>query len=72
VSAPGQSFQCRIVQHIRRSFEIGFGLALWISLFAAPALLTVHLIAVLPDERYLSEKFGESYKTYRAQVRRYL
>ncbi|HKV43835.1 MAG TPA: isoprenylcysteine carboxylmethyltransferase family protein [bacterium] len=56
-------------------FEIGSGLAvnnLWISLFAAPALVTVHFIAVLPEERYLSKKFGESYKTYRAQVRRYL
>jgi len=56
-------------------FEIGLGLAvnnLWISLFAAPALLTVHFIAVLPEERYLSEKFGESYKAYLAQVSRYL
>jgi protein-S-isoprenylcysteine O-methyltransferase Ste14 len=41
--------------------ELGLGLAvnnLWISLFSAPALLTVHFIAVLPEERYLSEKFG--------------
>jgi protein-S-isoprenylcysteine O-methyltransferase Ste14 len=56
-------------------FELGLGLALnnlWISLFAVPALVTVHFIAVLPEERYLSEKFGESYKLYLAQVRRYL
>jgi protein-S-isoprenylcysteine O-methyltransferase Ste14 len=56
-------------------FEIGFGLAvnnLWISLFAIPALLTVHFIAVLPEEKYLSKKFGDSYNTYRARVRRYL
>jgi protein-S-isoprenylcysteine O-methyltransferase Ste14 len=55
--------------------ELGLGLAvnnLWISLFAAPALLTVHFIAVLPEERYLSEKFGESYKAYLTQVSRYL
>jgi protein-S-isoprenylcysteine O-methyltransferase Ste14 len=55
--------------------EIGLGLAfnnLWISLFAVPALLTVHVIAVLPEEQYLSEKFGESYKAYLARVRRYL
>ena len=39
---------------------------------AVPALLTVHFIAVLPEERYLSEKFGESYKVYLTQVRRYL
>jgi len=55
--------------------EVGLGLAvnnLWISLFAVPALLTVHVIAVIPEEKYLSEKFGESYKIYLAQVRRYL
>ncbi len=55
--------------------EFGLGLALnnlWISLFAVPALLTVHLIAVLPEERYLSDKFGDSYTAYLAQVRRYL
>ena len=56
-------------------FVIGLGLAvnnLWISLFAAPALLVVHFIAVLPEERYLAEKFGESYRSFLAQVRRYL
>jgi len=56
-------------------FVIGLGLAvnnLWISLFAAPALLVVHFIAVLPEERYLAEKFGEGYRSFLAQVRRYL
>jgi protein-S-isoprenylcysteine O-methyltransferase Ste14 len=56
-------------------FQVGIGFAinnLWISLFAAPALLVVHFIAVLPEERYLTEKFGESYKTYLVIVRRYL
>ena len=56
-------------------FVIGLGLALnnlWISLFAAPALLVVHFIAVLPEERYLAEKFGDSYRIFLAQVRRYL
>jgi protein-S-isoprenylcysteine O-methyltransferase Ste14 len=54
---------------------LGIGLAfnnLWISLFALPALGIVHLIAVLPEERYLSEKFGESYREYLARVRRYI
>ena len=56
-------------------FVIGLGLAvnnLWISLFAAPALLVVHFIAVLPEERYFAAKFGESYRSFLAQVRRYL
>ena len=55
--------------------EVGLGLAvnnLWISLFAIPALVTVHFIAVLPEERYLSKKFGENYEAYLTQVRRYL
>jgi protein-S-isoprenylcysteine O-methyltransferase Ste14 len=45
---------------------------LWISLFAAPALMTVHFIAVLPEERYLAEKFGDSYRSFLARVRRYI
>jgi protein-S-isoprenylcysteine O-methyltransferase Ste14 len=56
-------------------FLIGLGLALnnlWISLFAAPALLAVHFIAVLPEERYLTEKFGDSYRSFLARVRRYI
>ena len=56
-------------------FVIGLGLALnnlWISLFAVLALLVVHFIAVLPEERYLAAKFGESYRSFLAQVRRYL
>ena len=55
--------------------QIGLGVALanlWIALLAPLALLTVHVIAVLPEERYLAEKFGSSYRQYCATVRRYL
>jgi protein-S-isoprenylcysteine O-methyltransferase Ste14 len=55
--------------------QFGLGLALnnvWITLFAAPALLAVHFIAVLPEEKYLTEKFGADYKAYLRKVRRYL
>lgn len=55
--------------------EIGVGIALnnrWITAFAVPALLVVHFIAVLPEEKYLSKKFGDSYRTYLTSVRRYL
>ena len=55
--------------------EIGLGIALnnrWIAAFALPALLIVHVIAVLPEEKYLSEKFGDSYRAYLTKVRRYL
>ncbi len=54
---------------------VGLGLAtnnLWVSIFALPALAIVHFIAVLPEERYLTEKFGDGYKHYLTRVRRYL
>jgi protein-S-isoprenylcysteine O-methyltransferase Ste14 len=56
-------------------FVLGLGIALndlWVSLFAPVSLLAVHFIAVLPEERYLAEKFGDSYRGYVARVRRYL
>lgn len=55
--------------------QFGLGLALgnlWISLLAPFSLLIVHFMAVLPEERYLAEKFGESYQAYLVKVRRYL
>jgi protein-S-isoprenylcysteine O-methyltransferase Ste14 len=56
-------------------FEIGLGLLLnsvWVSALALPALAIVHFLAVLPEERYLSTKFGDSYRNYLGRVRRYL
>jgi protein-S-isoprenylcysteine O-methyltransferase Ste14 len=35
------------------------------------ALLVVHYTAVLPEEAYLEEKFGEPYREYKQKVRRY-
>jgi protein-S-isoprenylcysteine O-methyltransferase Ste14 len=55
--------------------QVGLGVAaddLWIALFAVPALLVVHYIAVLAEEKYLVERFGEPYAAYRARVRRYV
>jgi protein-S-isoprenylcysteine O-methyltransferase Ste14 len=54
---------------------LGLGVALdnlWICAFTPVALLVVHFIAVLPEERYLSEKFGDGYKQYLTRVRRYV
>lgn len=44
----------------------------FIALLAFAALGAVHFTAVLPEERYLAGKFGESYTTYTTKVRRYL
>lgn len=55
--------------------QAGLGVAvnnLWISLLAPFSLLAVHFLAVVPEERYLTEKFGESYRSYLSRVRRYL
>jgi protein-S-isoprenylcysteine O-methyltransferase Ste14 len=55
--------------------QLGLGLLLgyfWISVLAPVALLVVHQIAVLPEERYLREKFGSSFTEYCRRVRRYL
>lgn len=55
--------------------QIGIGVAfnnLWISALALPALAIIHFIAVLPEEKYLAEKFGEPYKSYLTRVRRYV
>jgi protein-S-isoprenylcysteine O-methyltransferase Ste14 len=54
---------------------VGLGVALdelWISAAAPLALLAVHFIAVLPEERYLTQKFGARYEDYLRRVRRYL
>lgn len=48
-----------------------FGSFLTVGL-ALLALAIVHAIAVLPEERYLAEKFGAPYVEYGRRVRRYL
>jgi protein-S-isoprenylcysteine O-methyltransferase Ste14 len=55
--------------------QAGLGAAvnnLWITLLAPFSLLAVHFLAVVPEEKYLTEKFGESYRSYVGKVRRYL
>ena len=57
------------------AIQLGLGLLLdylWISVLAPVALLVVHRIAVVPEERYLAEKFGSSFTDYCRRVRRYL
>ena len=56
---------------------LDLGLALLWPSFWAVALLpagvaTLWWGSILPEERYLSEKFGAEYEAYRARVRRWL
>jgi len=44
----------------------------WILLLAPVALLALHYLAVLPEERFLTARFGEQYIKYKESVRRYL
>lgn len=44
----------------------------WCVVLLAPVLLLIHFGVVAREERYLEFKFGESYRQYRARVRRYL
>ena len=57
------------------SVVVGLALALgnpWMLGLGVLALGVVHFAAVLPEERYLAEKFGEDYARFCASVRRYL
>ncbi len=56
-------------------FGAGFGIAtsnVWIILTTAVAGVVIHVFAILPEERYLSERFGEEYEAYRRRVRRWV
>lgn len=53
----------------------GLGLLLgsgWVLLALVPALLLVRYRVIAPEERYLEEKFGEEYRRYRNNVRRWV
>src|SRR5262245_13316821 len=55
--------------------QIGIGFVLddaWIIILSPASLIATHFIAVRPEEAYLLDKFGESYRNYLASVRRYL
>jgi protein-S-isoprenylcysteine O-methyltransferase Ste14 len=43
----------------------------WGVVALVPVLLVMHRGVILREERYLDQKFGDSYRSYRASVRRY-
>jgi protein-S-isoprenylcysteine O-methyltransferase Ste14 len=46
--------------------------ALWVVAFLVPLLLVMHYGVIAREERYLGAKFGEAYRHYQADVRRWL
>ncbi len=59
------------------AFGVYLGVAFWVDglvpFLLFPLVLTgLHWAIVLPEERYLEGKFGDAYRTYRSQVRRWL
>jgi protein-S-isoprenylcysteine O-methyltransferase Ste14 len=46
--------------------------ALWILLLIVPAVLVLRYGVIAREEAYLARKFGDAYRQYMAQVRRWL
>lgn len=46
--------------------------ALWVLVLIVPISLVLHFGVVRREERYLEAKFGDAYRSYRSDVRRYL
>jgi len=46
--------------------------ALWILLLVVPVLLVIRYGVIAREETYLTQKFGDAYRQYTAQVRRWL
>lgn len=71
-----------LYKYTRNPMYVGFGIAqlafgigqrnLWIILFVVLSGFLVLRLAILPEERYLEEKFGDDYRTYKAEVPRWL
>lgn len=54
---------------------VGLTLALnlaWVLVLLLPALIACHYILIVPEEQYLTKKFGEEYHTYTASVYRWI
>ncbi len=54
---------------------VGLALAFnlpWAIVLLLPALVACHYILIVPEERYLTEKFGEAYRSYVEKVDRWI
>ncbi|MCH8493806.1 MAG: isoprenylcysteine carboxylmethyltransferase family protein [Idiomarina sp.] len=74
--------QTGIYRFTRNPMYLGFfflllGFALWLGNFVALLMLPVYVwyltrFQIMPEERLLQDKFGEAYRAYMVQVRRWL
>jgi len=46
--------------------------ALWVLIMLVASIVGCHFILILPEERYLTAKFGAPYRAYMARVRRWI
>jgi protein-S-isoprenylcysteine O-methyltransferase Ste14 len=56
-------------------FQLGLGIWLgnpWIVLLLVPAIILVNMLAIIPEERFLEDRFGQGFRDYRSRVRRWL
>ena len=56
-------------------FGVGFGVATanaWIILTTAIAGLLLQFFVIMPEERYLTDRFGSEYTDYKKSVRRWM
>lgn len=53
------------------AIAVGFGLY-WALLLLPLVIVAVDRLVIMKEERYLTEKFGDAYRSYKAEVRRWL
>ena len=71
-----------VYRFTRNPIYLGFGLIiaglgillnnLWMVIMVLPVWIAIHKLAVIPEEKYLEEKFGEEYLEYKKKVRRWI
>ena len=57
------------------SILVGISLALnlpWVLVLLLPSIVACHFILIVPEERYLTAKFGEIYRVYTTTVHRWI
>jgi len=52
---------------------VGIGTGVfWITAMVLPVMITIYYLVVMPEEKYLLQKFGEEYSQYKSSVRRWI